>query len=796
MIPGLIRFVRENVVRIVSVLLAITVASLCWSLYGAAVRGVSERVSEAAAEHHTGEYDILVRAPGTRTALEEDQGLVPPNYLASLSGGITFPQYEAVRRVPGVSIAAPLARLGYHETCLHIGGGSVEGQAAYVIRCAACNQEGEDDLQQQVIYGYTDATTSLLYGPAERGEGIWTIRRHAGCYFDHTALLMAVDPAAEAALFGLRRATQGCYLGSGDVETGATSALVIPALWNGSDYTGATLSYEFARLTLPTETIGEDEILALGGRSYLESLAESDMILGQSISVERLAELRSRMLLTGVVRTTNLVPSDGLAPVYPRYRESALPGTATAIPVAAYEALGARPDRVMAVELDGRLKLNVGGVFYPEGLSHSQTGAAALELYGTSSAVLRYDEAGQPLEPVVLRPGLQPESYLQPAPAFLVTLDVARQVGGEAPISAVRVRVASVDDLSPHSLARIKAVADEIAARTGLVADIVAGSSTRPVLVHVPTVGYVEQTWIQRGAVQDLLLAVDLASIRLGWVVALLCVLLALASVARQSRGLTQYYALLTMVGWCRSASLVLALSVGLLLGTVAGGVGLALAAMLAAQLGWPQPPSSAVVAVAVLAVVCAVGQTLALRRTTPRLSGARHTHKGAMARIPAAVRIAAITALCAGVVGIQPVLFRPLEAALAATALGEVVAATVAPFGRAASAIALCASALAIGHTVAAQVLHAEGDPAALTTDGWPRRHSFKAVVRREWRPMLVGGGLGVLVTSLLIRLAGVETGWTSTLADLAMILVLAAPAAWLLVRLDQPRRHGDVES
>ncbi|MEU8264362.1 FtsX-like permease family protein [Micromonospora sp. NPDC048999] len=73
------------------------------------VTGTVERNTRAA-------YDILVRPKGTRTPLEAERGLVRPNYLSGLYGGITTAQYDQVKAVAGVDVAAPIAMLGYSTT--------------------------------------------------------------------------------------------------------------------------------------------------------------------------------------------------------------------------------------------------------------------------------------------------------------------------------------------------------------------------------------------------------------------------------------------------------------------------------------------------------------------------------------------------------------------------------------------------------------------------------------------------------------------------------------------------------
>lgn len=57
-------------------------------------------------------YDILVRPKGSQTALESAAGVVRPNYLSGIYGGITTDQLRRIRAISGVSVAAPIAMLG------------------------------------------------------------------------------------------------------------------------------------------------------------------------------------------------------------------------------------------------------------------------------------------------------------------------------------------------------------------------------------------------------------------------------------------------------------------------------------------------------------------------------------------------------------------------------------------------------------------------------------------------------------------------------------------------------------
>ena len=60
-----------------------------------------------------GAYDILVRPRGSRTAREQKDGAVQPNFLSGLSGGISTREWHRIERLPGVEVAAPIENVGY-----------------------------------------------------------------------------------------------------------------------------------------------------------------------------------------------------------------------------------------------------------------------------------------------------------------------------------------------------------------------------------------------------------------------------------------------------------------------------------------------------------------------------------------------------------------------------------------------------------------------------------------------------------------------------------------------------------
>jgi putative ABC transport system permease protein len=58
-------------------------------------------------------YDILVRPSGSESALERSEGLVRPNFLSGLYGGISFAQWHRIVGMNGVAVAAPIANIGF-----------------------------------------------------------------------------------------------------------------------------------------------------------------------------------------------------------------------------------------------------------------------------------------------------------------------------------------------------------------------------------------------------------------------------------------------------------------------------------------------------------------------------------------------------------------------------------------------------------------------------------------------------------------------------------------------------------
>ncbi|HEX6419326.1 MAG TPA: ABC transporter permease [Acidimicrobiales bacterium] len=104
---------RYRIGRSVALLVGIVAAVTSFTVLTGTTQVSRLQVVGAVEESFRNAYDILVRPAGSTTGLEAERSLVRNNFLSGLDGGIGVDDYEAVKDVPGVEVAAPIAVLGY-----------------------------------------------------------------------------------------------------------------------------------------------------------------------------------------------------------------------------------------------------------------------------------------------------------------------------------------------------------------------------------------------------------------------------------------------------------------------------------------------------------------------------------------------------------------------------------------------------------------------------------------------------------------------------------------------------------
>ena len=106
---------RFRPARALALLAGVLVAAAAFTVLTAASRTAQVRTVGQVTASFRPAYDILVRPPGARTAVETQTGTVQPDFLSGIYGGISTAQWRQIEQVPGVQVAAPIAMVGYAE---------------------------------------------------------------------------------------------------------------------------------------------------------------------------------------------------------------------------------------------------------------------------------------------------------------------------------------------------------------------------------------------------------------------------------------------------------------------------------------------------------------------------------------------------------------------------------------------------------------------------------------------------------------------------------------------------------
>ncbi|WP_055588244.1 FtsX-like permease family protein [Streptacidiphilus griseoplanus] len=104
---------RRQRARALALTAGILVAATSFTLLTSTVTTSQARTTETVRANARSAYDVLVRPKGSQTEVEKTDGLVEANFLSGIFGGITLGQYGAIKKIPGVEIAAPVANVGY-----------------------------------------------------------------------------------------------------------------------------------------------------------------------------------------------------------------------------------------------------------------------------------------------------------------------------------------------------------------------------------------------------------------------------------------------------------------------------------------------------------------------------------------------------------------------------------------------------------------------------------------------------------------------------------------------------------
>lgn len=508
----LTRNLRRLLPLMVGLFLLVSGAVLVAALSSSSVVQVEKNLSQ----YWRTTYDILVRPQGSRTLIEKTHNLVEANYLAGINGGISFTQYEAIRDIPGVEIAAPIAVLAYmpmefDNTTLS----TPTTTGVYALETTLSVDRGA------IIWNRNDQLF-VFNGPVPL---LAKDQRIAGLFVNPSrmvighqlvpVMLAAIDPEQEADLVHLDQAiVNGNYLTSGQALFIRTTenpfggsiiqVLDVPILLNQTPYVDFTSTIRVEQLDLPDDAMELETIIERGGTKYLKTLPGKAVIAEHIlISSEAYAWMIESLKLSDQNNVVQFRSLNEYRRPNPRHYEFIDP---------TFE----YPGLVLAMQPPGPWMGDTGEnqkvtfSIKPVGVYDiariplpADVNRVPMETYFPPIATLKFDVDGQPMQPALILPTLWPEYSVPSPPLMLTTLEAARVIAGEDCISAIRVRIGGIESLSKEAQQKIEAIATEIRRRTGLDVDIMVGSSPTPVLVKEPGLGYLEEGWIQKGLVFD-----------------------------------------------------------------------------------------------------------------------------------------------------------------------------------------------------------------------------------------------------------------------------------------------------
>ena len=261
--------------------LGVMIAVLGFVLLAATSQTTTAVLTGDVARTWRGPYQLLVRPDGSRSALERSAGLIRPNYLSGLAGGITRTQLQAIKDLPGVEVAAPIALVGFVQwpASWTLGLTDVVGSGPTVLRITF-TAEGEAGLSHyplgdQFVVVAPGARLEVVAGRTSLHVGATVIActQQVRCSdgttlappvlqpgaaaatvlpFAQPIVVAGIDPAAEAQLAGLSGClTGGRYLTETDGPTQVTSPagaqIAIPILVSQSSFIDEVVHAHVAR---------------------------------------------------------------------------------------------------------------------------------------------------------------------------------------------------------------------------------------------------------------------------------------------------------------------------------------------------------------------------------------------------------------------------------------------------------------------------------------------------------------------------------------------------------------------
>lgn len=464
------------------------------------------------------------------------------------------------------------------------------------------------------------------------------------------------------------------------------------------------------------------------------------------------------------------------------------------------------------------VQLNVVGQFDPTKVK-SKDGMSGLPMppYETPTATAADATTRALVAGGTLKPDNNPLGYLQQAPTLLTSLDVLPELltarafqlsanaNVDAPISAIRVKVAGGQDGTEQAAARVKLVAQHVHDATGLDVQVIKGASPKPVTVALPATVKGEkdltivEPWTKLDVATTIVAALDRKTLVLLVLVLVSSALAVAISAHAAVRARRVELGVLACIGWRRSTLIRSVLAEFFLIGLAAGVIG-SLAALLVAHLSDITIPTwwilAAVPATVVMTLAAATMPAIRAGRSTPiavvhdapatarrpiRVTGIATMAFSSAQRTPGRV-LAAAASLAMGVASLALIygITEAFRGAVVGTVMGDVVAVQVKTTDLLAALVLALVGLVSLGNVLFLDVREQAAHYASLRATGWSDRSLASLIT---WQAVVIGivGSLAGAAIALA-GLAAMSALTTTTVLTTLLIATLGVGAAALV--------------
>jgi putative ABC transport system permease protein len=469
--------------------------------------------------------------------IEGEKTLVRRSDMGNHYGGITLEQYEKIKMIEGVKVAAPISFLGYISAKGVDISFPTDGYGFYLsddrtqvfdgIRYRSMEDENDKnrlqdnavieymseermneinkDLQKYWDQGWVPTTYSKIGTQLRSGEYFWS--------------LIAIDPEEEKKLLGINEAIiEGKYLPQEDQLSSEMGVPKIPVILSNRTY-DVKKSYKVEKIATD-ENLSSEQIFELGGREYLLSLPRKEIAQVElnPYSEEYLYYYGELTYENGTL-VKNAPPDFSwssmsvvaqMGPIQYQYRGE-LDGNPLYI---------ANPIRktgefihyrnINFNHLEREFGFDVYGKFDPSllrSLHATNKNPKAPDYYNPEKVYYTHDVKQKAYDKrIEYQPAPFKTGYYTGGVDAITTLKAAEFFLGDKPISIIRVIVDGVGKRTQESMNKVERVAQQIRKETGLRVDVMLGAADRKVQILLddyegaPGYGYLLEGWSQPGA--------------------------------------------------------------------------------------------------------------------------------------------------------------------------------------------------------------------------------------------------------------------------------------------------------